>query len=276
MEDLERVTECLEKIYLMQILEPVCDDGNDKRGLLLDHMPMHDEIARRLLRFASPLGVEPWCRDMNMLYSTKWANNELVQKALHIREVYHYVFTQRARANIRNCEGGRTHTGRIQAPAMSSYDPEVARPQPPITQVASIIFLDYPVGTGFSYSNTTTSYSSSDTISTQHNYTFLRKWLLAHPEFIKNRLYVTGDSYGGKIAPMLALEIAKGSFRKLAGNEAGREPIMSLKGYIVGNAVTDENADINERIPYAHRMALISDKQFEVFSFFITKFNLVL
>ncbi|XP_042006225.1 serine carboxypeptidase-like 18 [Salvia splendens] len=137
------------------------------------------------------------------------------------------------------------------------------------TKVASIIFLDYPVGTGFSYSNTTTSYSSSDTISTQHNYTFLRKWLLAHPEFIKNRLYVTGDSYGGKIAPMLALEIAK-------GNEAGREPIMSLKGYIVGNAVTDENADINERIPYAHRMALISDKQFEVFSFFITKFNLVL
>ncbi|XP_042007051.1 serine carboxypeptidase-like 18 [Salvia splendens] len=124
------------------------------------------------------------------------------------------------------------------------------------TKVASIIFLDYPVGTGFSYSNTTTSYSSSDTISTQHNYTFLRKWLLAHPEFIKNRLYVTGDSYGGKIAPMLALEIAK-------GNEAGREPIMSLKGYIVGNAVTDENEDINERIPYAHRMALISDKQFE-------------
>ena len=37
------------------------------------------------------------------------------------------------------------------------------------------------------------------------------QWLLAHPEFIMNRLYVSGDSYGGKIVPMLALEIAKGS-----------------------------------------------------------------
>ncbi|XP_042008533.1 serine carboxypeptidase-like 18 isoform X2 [Salvia splendens] len=55
---------------------------------------------------------------------------------------------------------------------------------------------------------------------------------------------------------MLALQIAK-------GNEAGLEPIMSLKGYIVGNPVTYEDHDSNEQIPYAHRMALISDKQFE-------------
>ncbi|XP_047982865.1 serine carboxypeptidase-like 7 [Salvia hispanica] len=124
------------------------------------------------------------------------------------------------------------------------------------TKVANIIFLDYPVGAGFSYSKSTRGYSSSDTSSTQHNYTFLRKWLLAHPEFIMNRLYVSGDSYGGKIVPMLALEIAK-------GNEAGLEPIISLKGYTVGNPVTNEDEDINERIPYAHRLALISDKQFE-------------
>lgn len=84
-----------------------------------------------------------------------------------------------------------------------------------------------------------------------------------------------------------------------AGNEAGLEPQMSLKvkwlfwfvifvsiiphhtqfyylpdsydsenlntyqGYIVGNSVTD-GEDANERIPYAHRMALISDEYFEV------------
>ncbi|KAL1534493.1 sinapoylglucose--choline O-sinapoyltransferase [Salvia divinorum] len=124
------------------------------------------------------------------------------------------------------------------------------------TKVANIIFLDYPVRTGFSYSNNARSFPVSDTNSTQHNYTFLRKWLLAHPVFIKNRLYVSGDSYGGKIAPMLALAIAK-------GNEAGLEPIMSLKGYIVGNPVTDAKQDKNERVPYAHRMGLISDKQFK-------------
>ncbi|KAL2477386.1 Serine carboxypeptidase-like 1 [Forsythia ovata] len=124
------------------------------------------------------------------------------------------------------------------------------------TKVANIIFIDWPVGTGFSYSNTSKGYSSNDTKSAKDNYTFLRKWLLNHPMFIKNRLYIAGDSYGGKLVPMVALEI-------LQGNEAGLQPRMSLQGYIIGNGLSDENIDYNERIPYAHRMALISDEYFE-------------
>ncbi|KAL2477384.1 Serine carboxypeptidase-like 7 [Forsythia ovata] len=38
---------------------------------------------------------------------------------------------------------------------------------------------------------------------------------------------------------------------------------MSLQGYIIGNGLSDQNIDYNERIPYAHRMALISDEYFE-------------
>ena len=48
------------------------------------------------------------------------------------------------------------------------------------------------------------------------------------------------------------------------------------QGYSIGNPVTDEDADINERIPYAHRVALISDKQFEVLLLSICIFKLVL
>ncbi|CAI9786818.1 unnamed protein product [Fraxinus pennsylvanica] len=125
------------------------------------------------------------------------------------------------------------------------------------TKVASIIFIDWPVGTGFSYANTSQGYSSSDSKSSKDNYTFLRKWLLNHPMFIKNRLYVAGESYGGKLVPMIVMEI-------LRGNEAGLEPRMSFQGYIIGNGLTDPNIDYNERIPYAHRMALISDEYFEL------------
>ncbi|CAA2966433.1 serine carboxypeptidase-like 18 [Olea europaea subsp. europaea] len=124
------------------------------------------------------------------------------------------------------------------------------------TKVANIIFLDWPVGSGFSYSNTSQGYSSSDTKSAKDNYTFLRKWLLNHPMFMKNRLYVAGDSYGGKLVPMVAFEI-------LRGNEAGLQPRMSLQGYIIGNPITDRNIENNAQVPYAHRMALISDKYFE-------------
>ncbi|XP_022857868.1 serine carboxypeptidase-like 18 [Olea europaea var. sylvestris] len=125
------------------------------------------------------------------------------------------------------------------------------------TKVANIIFIDWPVGTGFSYSNTSRGYSSSDTKSAKDNYTFLRKWLLSHPMFIKNRLYIAGESYGGKLVAMVAMEI-------LLGNEAGLHPRMSLQGYIIGNGLTDPNIDYNERIPYAHRMALISDGYFDL------------
>ncbi|CAA3014297.1 serine carboxypeptidase-like 18, partial [Olea europaea subsp. europaea] len=47
-------------------------------------------------------------------------------------------------------------------------------------------------------------------------------------------------------------------------NKAGLQPQMSLQGYIIGNGLTDPNIYYNERIPYAHRMALISDEYFEL------------
>ncbi|KAL3843843.1 hypothetical protein ACJIZ3_001246 [Penstemon smallii] len=113
------------------------------------------------------------------------------------------------------------------------------------TKVANIIFIDSPVGAGFSYAATANGYVSYD-----------NKWLLKHPSFINNRLYVAGDTYGGKIVPMVSLEIAR-------GNEAGLEPQMLLQGYMVGNPVIG-NKEANEKIPYAHRMALISDEYFEL------------
>ncbi|CAI9757522.1 unnamed protein product [Fraxinus pennsylvanica] len=83
------------------------------------------------------------------------------------------------------------------------------------------------------------------------------QWLLNHPMFIKNHLYVAGESYGGKLTPMVSVEI-------LRGNEARLRPQMSFQGYIIGNGLTDPNTDFNARIPYAHRLALISDEYFEL------------
>ncbi|XP_020246145.1 serine carboxypeptidase-like 18 isoform X2 [Asparagus officinalis] len=124
------------------------------------------------------------------------------------------------------------------------------------TKIANIIFLDSPVGTGFSFSRNPKGYVVDDTIVSKRTYEFLRKWLVEHPRFISNHLYIAGDSYGGKIVPILTSIVANGI-------EDGHHPLMNLKGYLVGNPRTGELIDYNSRVAFAHAMGIISDELYE-------------
>ncbi|OWM79151.1 hypothetical protein CDL15_Pgr003322 [Punica granatum] len=125
------------------------------------------------------------------------------------------------------------------------------------TKVANIIFLDQPVGTGFSYSTTQEGYYVGDYSSTAETYQFLVKWLRnVHPEFLPNPLYIAGDSYSGVTVPMVVQLV-------LDGNRAGHLPQLNLKGYALGNPLTDEIGDLNSRVTFAHRLAVISDQLYK-------------
>jgi len=101
------------------------------------------------------------------------------------------------------------------------------------SQVSNIIFVDSPVGTGFSYAKTKEGLKTGDTKAVKQLLIFLRKvirafctnenaafcmfalrsilvvlqWLHDHPRFLSNPLYIAGDSYSGRIIPALTLEI---------------------------------------------------------------------
>ncbi|CAL9083450.1 unnamed protein product [Musa textilis] len=126
------------------------------------------------------------------------------------------------------------------------------------TKVSNMIFLDSPVGSGFSFSRHAESYYDGGDISwSQYVYTFLIKWLVDHPKFLANPLYIAGDSYAGKIVPIVAQQV-------LNGIEAEKRPLLNLQGYVIGNPVTGEKIDLNARVPFAHGMGIISDDFFKL------------
>ncbi|XP_050943818.1 serine carboxypeptidase-like 13 isoform X2 [Cucumis melo] len=122
------------------------------------------------------------------------------------------------------------------------------------TKKASILFVDLPVGTGFSYGTTPRSLKKGDFSQVHHSIQFFKKWLIRHPEFLSNPFYVGGDSYSGILIPVIAQKI-------LEENE--HAPYINLQGYILGNPVTIRTTYRNFAIPFAHRMTLISDELFE-------------
>ncbi|CAH9077549.1 unnamed protein product [Cuscuta europaea] len=122
------------------------------------------------------------------------------------------------------------------------------------TKVANIVFLDLPVGTGFSYATTETAHQSNPSKACQHAHEFLLKWLNDHQEFISNPFYVAGDSYSGQLIPIIGQIISQ-------GNEYGISPQINMKGYILGNPLTFP-LEANYKFPFAHGMGLISDELF--------------
>ncbi|KAM3372946.1 hypothetical protein ACQJBY_019725 [Aegilops geniculata] len=90
------------------------------------------------------------------------------------------------------------------------------------TKAASVLFVDSPVGAGFSFSRDPRGYDVGEVSSSLQLKTFLTKWFTEHPDFLSNHFYVGGDSYAGKIVPNVAQKISEDI-------EAGLKPTINLK-----------------------------------------------
>ncbi|KAG8045378.1 hypothetical protein GUJ93_ZPchr0008g12432 [Zizania palustris] len=123
---------------------------------------------------------------------------------------------------------------------------------------ANLLFLESPVGVGFSYTNTSTDLSKlNDGLVAEDAYNFLVNWFERFPQYKNHEFYISGESYAGHYVPQLADLVYE---RNKDGN-ANR--YIKLKGFIVGNPLTDDQYDSKGLAEYAWSHAVVSDETYE-------------
>ncbi|EEF32998.1 serine carboxypeptidase, putative [Ricinus communis] len=121
---------------------------------------------------------------------------------------------------------------------------------------ANILFLESPAGVGFSYTNTSSDLKDSgDKRTAQDALVFLLRWFSRFPQYKYRDFFIAGESYAGHYVPQLAKKIHD-------YNKGHSHPIINLKGFIVGNAVTDNFYDSIGTVTFWWSHSMISDRTY--------------
>lgn len=114
-------------------------------------------------------------------------------------------------------------------------------------KVANVLFLESPVGVGFSYDPSGV-YATDDTQTAEGNYKAVMDFFQRFPMYLENDFYITGESYAGVYIPLLAQRLLK-------------EPRgVNLKGMAIGNGALDFQLLGNSLIFFAYYHGLLGHK----------------
>nr|CAD2123456.1 unnamed protein product [Meloidogyne enterolobii] len=120
---------------------------------------------------------------------------------------------------------------------------------------ASIIFLESPAWTGYSYNTKSKNVSTNDDSVAVENYAALKDFFNKYPSFKSNPFYLTGESYAAVYIPLLAVKI-------LEGNKATQ---INLKGVAIGNGVLSDSLHTNTLPLYLYSHGLMDEEVWQSF-----------
>ncbi|KAF2840727.1 pheromone-processing carboxypeptidase KEX1 [Patellaria atrata CBS 101060] len=115
-------------------------------------------------------------------------------------------------------------------------------------EFANVLFVDNPVGTGFSYVDTN-SYVHELPEMAEQFITFLESWFSIFPEYSHDEIYLAGESYAGQHIPYIAKAI-------LDRNKVSQEP-WKLSGLLIGNGWIAPGQQYYAYLQYAYKSGLI-------------------
>ncbi|OMO81202.1 Peptidase S10, serine carboxypeptidase [Corchorus olitorius] len=90
----------------------------------------------------------------------------------------------------------------------------------------------------------------------EDSYVFLVKWFERFPQYKYREFYIAGESYAGHYVPQLSQIVYE-------RNKGVENPVINFKGFLVGNAVTDDYHDFVGTFEYWWTHGLISDSTYK-------------
>ncbi len=110
-------------------------------------------------------------------------------------------------------------------------DGQLARNPYSWTKLASMVFLEQPVGVGFSYTTNKAGIEDfNDYRASRDNLMIIKKFFETYPERKGQDFYLASESYGGHYIPQWTLQ--------LFNDPTSEDLRKSFKGYLVGNPYT--------------------------------------
>ena len=114
----------------------------------------------------------------------------------------------------------------------------------------NVIYIDQPAGTGFSFTGDDSGYVTDQDGVARDLYQAMKQFYTMFPELLKNDLYITGESYAGKLeyykkVTSIRWAFSPGkyvpaiSYKIHQENLSGSKPKMPLKGLAIGDGLCD-------------------------------------
>ncbi|KAL1803414.1 hypothetical protein ACET3Z_032061 [Daucus carota] len=118
-----------------------------------------------------------------------------------------------------------------------------------------LVFIDNPIGTGFSVATTTEEIPRDQHAVGKHLFKAIKAFVALDSLFKTRPIFVTGESYAGKYVPAIGYYILKRNARLPKGNQ------VNLAGVAIGNGLTDPITQVATHAMSAYFSGLINEKQ---------------
>ncbi|KAK4680096.1 Cell death protease [Podospora pseudoanserina] len=118
-------------------------------------------------------------------------------------------------------------------------------------EFANVLFVDNPVGTGFSYVDTNAYVRELDVMADQF-VTFLEKWFKLFPEYEHDDIFIAGESYAGQYIPYIAKAILE---RNKKGGESSYK--WNLAGLLIGNGWISPPEQYEAYLQFAYEKGIV-------------------